>query len=636
MRADRLRAGAGACYASSLAGKETGLAQAPSSASNIHSRSRDDFTTLFVLEALVAQGLLSPQQAQEVLAREPAARARVLKAQGGNGKEAARYDVSPVEVVAAFQVPMANGRGVLDEDRVTEAAARAASTAYRKIDPLKLDMAMATRTVSRPYAQKHVLLPLERGENGRLLVAVANPFDRELFENLYRLTGLPVEPVLCAKTDILKSIAHIYGFNKTLARAADDFGATVGAQVSNFEQLVSLSGTQELEASDKPVVQAVDYLLRYAFDNRASDIHLEPKRSTSLVRLRIDGVLHPVYTLPAQVHAPMVSRVKMLARIDISEKRKPQDGRIKTEREGREVELRVSTLPTAFGEKVVIRIFDPETLVQDIAQLGFEQDEKASFESWIDRPHGLILVTGPTGSGKTTTLYSALKALAGPDVNVTTIEDPIEMVWDAFNQVQVQPKAGLDFAGALRHILRQDPDVIMVGEIRDPETAENAIQSALTGHLVLSTLHTNDALGAVARMRDLGVPSFLLAQSLLGVMAQRLLRRVCSHCAEETTLTPDELLALQAPLPLLPGGVRLLKGAGCVRCRGTGFVGRTGVFEIVTCGGELRDLVSREAPYEKLVEAARRSGMRTLREAAVRKLAQGLTAFEEVVRMTSA
>ncbi|WP_163996926.1 GspE/PulE family protein [Pyxidicoccus caerfyrddinensis] len=611
------------------------MAQAPSGASGIPSRGRDDFTTLFVLEALVAQGLLSPQQAQEVLAREPAARARVLKAQGGNGKEAARYDVSPVEVVAIFQVPLANGRGVMDEDRVTEVAARAAGITYRKIDPLKLDMAMATRTVSRPYAQKHVLLPLERTEQGRLMVAVANPFDRELFENLQRLTGMPVEPVLCAKSDILKSIAHIYGFNKTLARAADDFGATVGAQVSNFEQLVSLSGTQELEASDKPVVQAVDYLLRYAFDNRASDIHLEPKRATSLVRLRIDGVLHPVYTLPSQVHAPIVSRVKMLARIDISEKRKPQDGRIKTERDGREVELRVSTLPTAFGEKVVIRIFDPETLVQDIAQLGFEQDEKGAFESWIDRPHGLILVTGPTGSGKTTTLYSALKALAGSDVNVVTIEDPIEMVWDAFNQVQVQPKAGLDFAGALRHILRQDPDVIMVGEIRDPETAENAIQAALTGHLVLSTLHTNDALGAVARMRDLGVPSFLLAQSLLGVMAQRLLRRVCSHCAEESTLTPDELLALQAPLPLLPGGVRLLKGAGCVRCRGTGFVGRTGVFEIVTCGGELRDLVSREAPYDKLVEAARRSGMRTLREAAVRKLAQGLTAFDEVVRMTS-
>nr|WP_255652881.1 MULTISPECIES: type II/IV secretion system protein [Myxococcus] len=590
------------------------------------------------MEALVGQGLLTPQQAQEVLAKEPAARARVLKAQtAASGKDAARYDVSPVEVVAAFQVPLANGRGVLDEDRVTEAAARASGLTYRKIDPLKLDMGLATRTVSRPYAQKHVLLPLERTPQGRLVVAVANPFDRELFESFHRLTGLPVEPVLSSKADILKSISDIYGFKKTLARAADDFSAASGgAQVSNFEQLVSLSGTQELEASDRPVVQAVDYLLRYAFDNRASDIHIEPKRATSVVRLRIDGVLHPVYSLPAQVHPPIVSRVKMLSRIDISEKRKPQDGRIKTERDGREVELRVSTLPTAFGEKVVIRIFDPETLVQDIAQLGFEPDEKANFESWIDQPHGLILVTGPTGSGKTTTLYSALKALAGPDVNVTTIEDPIEMVWDAFNQVQVQPKVGLDFAGALRHILRQDPDVIMVGEIRDAETAENAIQSALTGHLVLSTLHTNDALGAVARMRDLGVPSFLLAQSLLGVMAQRLLRRVCSHCAEETSLTPDELLALQAPLPLLPGGVRLLKGAGCVRCRGTGFIGRTGVFEIVTTGRELREHISREAPYEKLVEVARLGGMRTLREAAVRKLAQGLTAFDEVVRMTSA
>jgi general secretion pathway protein E len=322
--------------------------------------------------------------------------------------------------------------------------------------------------------------------------------------------------------------------------------------------------------------------------------------------------------------------------MDISEKRKPQDGRIKTEREGREVELRVSTLPTAFGEKVVIRIFDPETLVQDIAQLGFEPDEKGAFESWIDQPHGLILVTGPTGSGKTTTLYSALKAVAGTDVNVTTIEDPIEMVWDGFNQVQVQPKVGLDFAGALRHILRQDPDVIMVGEIRDPETAENAIQAALTGHLVLSTLHTNDAIGAVARMKDLGVPPFLLAQSLLGLMAQRLLRRVCAHCAEPTTLTPDELTALAAPLPLLPGGVRLLKGAGCVRCRGTGYHGRTGAFEIVSANGELRDLVSRGASHRELLDSARRGGMRTLREAAVRKLAQGLTSFDEVVRMTSA
>ncbi len=596
-------------------------------------RGRSDFTTQFVLEALVAQGLLTPKQAQEVLTRETAARARVLKAKGG-GKEAARYDVSPVEIIAAFQIPLPENRGLLDEDRVTEAAARASGIEYWKIDPLKLDMALATRTVSRPFAQKHCLLPLERTAQGRLVVAVANPFDRELFENLQRLANLPVVPVLASKSDILKSLAEIYGFKNTLARAADDFSGP--ATVSNFEQLVSLSGTQELEASDKPVVQAVDYLLRYAFDNRASDIHIEPKRNASVVRLRIDGVLHPVYTLPGGVHPPIVSRVKMLSRMDISEKRKPQDGRIKTEREGREVELRVSTLPTAFGEKVVIRIFDPETLVQDIAQLGFEDDEKAAFESWIDHPHGLILVTGPTGSGKTTTLYSALKALAGPDVNVTTIEDPIEMVWDGFNQVQVQPKVGLDFAGALRHILRQDPDVIMVGEIRDAETAENAIQAALTGHLVLSTLHTNDAIGAVARMKDLGVPQFLLAQSLLGLMAQRLLRRNCAHCAQPATLTPDELTALAAPLPLLPGGVRPTRGTGCVRCRGTGYYGRTGAFEIVTSTSEMKELITRGAPHHELLDSARRAGMRTLREAAVRKLAQGLTSFEEVVRMTSA
>ncbi|WP_095985881.1 GspE/PulE family protein [Cystobacter fuscus] len=600
-------------------------------------RSRTDFSLSFVLDALVTQRVLTAEQAQNILAREQAARARVLKNQGVTGKDTTRYDVSPVEIVAAFQVPLADGRGVLDEDRVTEITARAAGIPYKKVDPLKLDMALATRTVSRPFAQKNVLLPLERGQDGRLVVAVANPFDQELFESIHVLTGMPIDPVLASKGDILRAIADIYGFKRTLAKAADDFSANPGnsPQVSNFEQLVTLSGRQELDAADQPVVQAVDYLLRYAFDNRASDIHIEPKRTTSLVRLRIDGVLHPVYTLPAGVHPPIVSRVKMLSRMDISEKRKPQDGRIKTEKDGREVELRVSCLPTAFGEKVVIRVFDPETLVQDIAQLGFDQQEKSVFESWIGQPHGIILVTGPTGSGKTTTLYSALKAVAGPDVNVTTIEDPIEMVWDGFNQVQVQPKVGLDFANALRSILRQDPDVIMVGEIRDEETAENAVQAALTGHLVLSTLHTNDAIGSVARLKDLGVPPFLLAQSLIGMMAQRLLRRVCPHCAQQTSLTQDELAMLGTPIPLLPNGVRIVKGVGCVRCRGTGYWGRTGAFEIVNMNNELREFISRGANPTQILDAARRAGTRTLREAAVRKLAMGLTSFDEVVRMTS-
>jgi general secretion pathway protein E len=595
-------------------------------------RTSADFTLSFVLNALVQAKLLTPSQAQDVRTKEQAARARVLK-QVGADKDEARYTVSPVEVVAAFQVPLAGGRA-LDQDKVSEVVAAAAGVGYKKIDPLKLDMALATRTVSKPYAQKHVLLPLERTEAGALVVAVANPFDRELLENLHRLAGMPIEPVLSAKADILKAIADIYGFKRTLAQAATDFAQPAGAQIQNFEQLVSLSGNKELDASDKPIVQAVDYLLRYAYDNRASAIHLEPKRDSTVVRLRIDGVLHPVYTLPSGVHPPIVSRVKMLSRIDISEKRRPQDGRIKTERDGREIELRVSTLPTAFGEKVVIRIFDPEILVQDIAQLGFDVDEMGLFESWIDEPHGRS-GDRPTGSGKTTTLYSALKALAGPEVNVTTIEDPIEMVWDGFNQVQVQPKIDLDFANALRHILRQDPDVIMVGEIRDPETAENAIQAALTGHLVLSTLHTNDAVGAVSRMKDLGVPPFLLSSCLLGVMAQRLLRRVCSRCAAEHNLTQDELLALGAPLPLLPGGVQIVQGAGCVHCRGTGYYGRTGVFEIMPVTPEIREAIAQGANTPELVALARKAGMRTLREAAVRKLASGQTAFAEVVRTTA-
>ncbi|HLL55861.1 MAG TPA: GspE/PulE family protein [Myxococcaceae bacterium] len=597
------------------------------------SRSASDFTTRFCLDALVKAGLLTAKQAQDVLAKEGAARARVLKAQENAGKESTRYDVSPIEIIAAFQVPHPDGRQVLDQDVVTEVVAKASGVPYRKIDPLKLDMGLATRTLSKPYAEKHVLLPIERSATGRLVVAVCNPFEHDLVENLRRLTGLGIEPVLSAKQDILRAIADVYGFKRTLAKASADFANAPA--ISNFEQLVHLPSGKELDGSDKPIVQAVEYLMRYAFDNRASDIHVEPKRDASVVRLRIDGVLHTVYTLPVGVHPPIVSRIKTLSRMDIAEKRRPQDGRIKTDRDGREVELRVSTLPTAFGEKVVIRIFDPDTLVQDIAQLGFEPDEKRVFESWIDQPHGLILVTGPTGSGKTTTLYSALKAVAGPDVNVTTVEDPIEMVWDAFNQVQVQPKLGLDFANALRHILRQDPDVIMVGEIRDPETAENAIQSALTGHLVLSTLHTNDAAGAIDRLKDLEAAPFLISSCLVGIMAQRLVRKICTFCAVETSLTPDELSALQVPIPLLPGGVRLMRGAGCVRCRGTGYFGRTAVFEILNVDGTLRNLIARGAPLEQVVQHGRTMGLRSLREAAVKKLAMGVTSFEEVVRMTA-
>ncbi|MBM4778890.1 MAG: type II/IV secretion system protein [Archangiaceae bacterium] len=586
-----------------------------------------------MLDALVAAKVLTRGQAGDVLQREAQAKKRVLKQVGDD-----KYAVSPVEIVALFQVPMPGKPGeLLDQDRITEIVAAAAGVPYKKIDPLRLDMNLAARTISKPYAVRHCLLPLEGGGPGTpLVVAVANPFDQALFENLERTVNTPITPVLSAKQDILKGIQDVYGFRRTLAAAADEF-ATSSSGVSNFEQLVTLSSnsSKELAPEDGSIIQAVEHLLRSAFDNRASDIHIEPKRDKSIVRFRIDGVLHGVYTLPPQVHAPVVSRVKMIARIDISEKRKPQDGRIKIDRDGHEVEIRVSTLPTASGEKVVMRIFDPETLVVDIAALGFDPTEKHLFESWIAEPHGLILVTGPTGSGKTTTLYSALKALAGPDVNVTTIEDPIEMVWDAFNQTQVQPKIGLDFANALRHILRQDPDIIMVGEIRDPETAENAIQSALTGHLVLSTLHTNDSVGAVGRMLDLDVPAFLLASSLLGVMAQRLVRRICPSCAAPVSLSKEQLDSLRTHLPTDMGAPRFMKGAGCVKCRGTGYRGRTAVFEIFSATAEIKSLITHKAPHAALVAEGRKAGMRTLREAAVRKLYEGVTGFDEVVRMTT-
>jgi general secretion pathway protein E len=344
-------------------------------------------------------------------------------------------------------------------------------------------------------------------------------------------------------------------------------------------------------------------------------------------------VLHRIHRLPKTVHAAVVSRVKTLARLDIAERRRPQDGRFKTTYRDTEVEMRVSTVPTAFGEKVVMRVFDPTTLLMDLSSLGFLRREQLNFERFISAKSGMVLVTGPTGSGKTTTLYSALKHISSPRLNICTLEDPIEIVHEEFNQMAVQPKIGFTFGTALRNILRQDPDVIMVGEIRDPETAENAVQAALTGHLVISTLHTNDSASAITRLLDLGLFPFLVSSVLLGIAAQRLVRRICPACAAEEYLTEEQVQMLR-----IKGArgrrLKVWRGAGCVKCRGTGYKGRVAVFEVMPITPRIARLVNERAPATEIKKEALNDGMLTLRESAIKKLATGITTYEEVVAMT--
>jgi general secretion pathway protein E len=594
-----------------------------------------DFTVEFVARLLAERGLLSDDARRTALARENTQRARLARdaASRGGGRALRRAEITPVEVLASFGFTDARrGAEKLDEDKVTAAVADAVGMPYRKLDPLKLDAQLVTHTLSRPFARKHGVLPVER-RNGALVVAAANPFDQELFENLRGLTGHDIEPVLSAPSDIHRAISEIYGFREQIRHAETQ--VQVGPDVQNLEQFVNLAGLEVLEASSEPVVAAVEYLLHYAFEQRASDIHVEPRREESIIRMRIDGVLHPVYRIPKAVHGAIANRLKIMSRLDIALKR-PQDGRIRTARGETEMELRVSTVPTTFGDKIVVRVLDPAVLVRDLSELGFLSDERDTFERWLLRPHGLVIVTGPTGSGKTTTLYSALQALASPEVNITTVEDPIEMVHEGLNQIQANPKTGTAFADALRHVLRQDPDVIMVGEVRDAETAAQAVQAALTGHLVLTTLHTNDTVGAVARLCDLGVPPFLVAATLTGIVSQRLVRSVCPACAQDVPLTADEVAELGVKHPEdWAGKLVARRGGGCAKCRFTGHYGRAGVFEVLAVNTRLRHAIAQGATPVDLFRTARQDGLRTLREHAVRKVAAGATSFEEAIRATA-
>jgi general secretion pathway protein E len=448
-------------------------------------------------------------------------------------------------------------------------------------------------------------------------------------ESLQNARNIKINTVLSSKTDILKIVREFYGFRASV-RAAEEERIT-SDELQNLEQLVKLKGQEEIEANDQHVTNAVEYLLHYAFEQRASDIHIEPKRDKSYVRLRIDGVLHYIYTIPRKLHSPMVSRIKIMSRMNIADKRRPQDGRIKTNFAGKEIELRVSTVPVTFGEKVVVRIFDPEILMQDLDQLGFYPREYQLYNAFIRRPNGIILVTGPTGSGKTTTLYSSLKSLSSPEVNIISVEDPIEMVIEEFNQIGVQPAAGVTFSTILPSILRQDPDIIMVGEIRDRETAEHAIQAALTGHLVLSTLHTNDAPSAIVRLLDIGIPYYLISSTVVGVVAQRLVRKICPNCMRDRPATPEDFENFAGD----EKPQKIYYGEGCVECRGTGYKGRTGIYEVMEMTDNLKSIMmAPQVNLNDIFKTARTDGMVNLKQSALRKMMEGITTYEEVISVS--
>lgn len=567
------------------------------------------------LAALMADGLLSQTQANATETR------------------AAGHKKHPLVLVAEceWEDPRHRGRK-LTAEALTQWLAQRCELPYLRIDPLNLDVTRITAIIPYAYAARTRILPVKVTPT-ELVIAVADPYARDWEADLARLVKQKIVRVLANPLDIDRYLIEFYALARSVKSAESERSRLPAGGSQNLEQLMQLGRSGKLDANDQHIVAIVDWLLQYAFEQRASDIHLEPRREVAQVRFRIDGVLHEVYQMPASIYAPVSSRLKILARLDVAEKRKPQDGRIKTRSpDGKEVELRVSSLPTAFGEKMVMRIFDPEVLLKDFSDLGFSDADIALWRSMISRPHGIVLVTGPTGSGKTTTLYSSLRQLATPQVNVCTIEDPIELVEPSFNQMQVQPSIDLTFASGVRALMRQDPDIIMVGEIRDLETAEVAVQAALTGHLVLSTLHTNDAPSAVTRLLDLGVPAYLLKATLLGVVAQRLVRTLCPHCKRAVPVDePAWLQMLDGWKMATPQ--HLHQADGCLECRETGYLGRAGLYEIMTLTPALQNLLLEESDPAKLRDVAIHDGMLPLRISGAQKVASGLTTLEEVMRV---
>jgi general secretion pathway protein E len=569
-----------------------------------------------LVEWLSEDGVISAAEAQRTIARC----SQVQSAQ------------PPLTRLASVGMTRVADGKPLDIEIMAQWLAGRAGLAYMRIDPLKVDVGKVADTMSAMYAERHKVLPVQVTPS-EVVIATSEPFITDWVQEVERQAKRSVRLVVASPLEITKFTAEFFALAKSV-KAAIKSGS--GSTSASFEQLVELNkSNKQLDANDQGVVQVVDWLWQYAFDQRASDIHLEPRREQGVIRFRIDGVLHPVYQLPMGVHNAMTARIKLLGRMDVVEKRRPQDGRIKTRNpRGDEIEMRLSTLPTAFGEKMVMRIFDPDTTVKNLDALGFSQHDADRWEQLVKRPYGIVLVTGPTGSGKTTTLYSTLKRLATEEVNVSTIEDPIEMIEASFNQTQVQPHLDFDFPEGLRALMRQDPDIIMVGEIRDLQTAEMAVQAALTGHLVFSTLHTNDAPSAVSRLLELGVPSYLINATLLGVLAQRLVRTFCANCREPDEGAQRETLAEMVKPWQISGGYRPYKPVGCVDCRMTGFRGRMGLYELLTVTEGFKEKVSKEPNIDALRRQAVSEGMRPLRLAGALKVAEGMTTIEEILAST--
>jgi general secretion pathway protein E len=595
---------------------KTGLARAdaaPTTADVARSGAPIDWRLL--VQWLQADGVITAEEAQRTVAR--CAQAESVQ--------------HPLVRLASVAMRAQATQKPLDIDTLTQWLAARVGMDHLRIDPLKVDVAKIFDAMGAAYAERHRILPVVVTPT-QITVATAQPFVTDWVAEVERQSRRSVRRVLANPQDISRYTAEFYALAKSV-RNASKSGTNNGA---SFEQLVELGrSNKQLDANDLGVVQVVDWLWQYAFDQRASDIHLEPRREQGVIRFRIDGVLHPVYQMPMGVLNAMTARIKLLGRMDVIERRRPQDGRIKTRNpRGDEIEMRISTLPTAFGEKMVMRIFDPDNAVKELDALGFSRHDALRWEALVRRPHGIVLVTGPTGSGKTTTLYATLKRVATEEVNVSTVEDPIEMIEPAFNQTQVQTQLDFGFAQGLRALMRQDPDIIMVGEIRDQETAEMAVQAALTGHLVFSTLHTNDAPSAVTRLLELGVPAYLINATLLGVLAQRLVRTLCPQCrVPDTSLAREALAARVRPWPI-EGDFKPYRPVGCVDCRMTGYTGRMGLYELLEVTEGFRERVAAEPSTDALRRQAVSDGMRPLRLAGALRVAEGLTVMEEVLAST--